>query len=65
MHQNLNEEEIFNIKQAGFAEPHSISTIGWVLVGLGWVLVGVGVGFWLGLGLGWGKHLGPDKKVEY
>ena len=32
-------------KQAGFAEPHSSSTIGWVWVwlGLGWVGVGGGV----------------------
>ena len=37
------------IKQAGFAEPHSISTIGWVLVGLGWVGLG-----WVLVGLGWG-----------
>ena len=40
-------------KQAVFAEPHSSSTIGWVVVGLGlWLGWGqVGVGF--GLGLGW------------
>ena len=35
-------------KQAGFPEPHSISTIGWV---------------WVGFGLSWGKDLGPDEKV--
>ena len=37
-------------KQAGFAEPHSSSTIGWIGVGewLGWGWVVVGVGLWLG-----------------
>ena len=29
------------VEQAGFAEPHSSSTIGWVGVGLGWGWVGV------------------------
>ena len=33
-------------KQAGFAEPHSSSTIGWVAVGL--VLGWVREGFWFG-----------------
>ena len=28
-------------KQAGFAEPHSILTIGWAGVGFGWVWVGL------------------------
>ena len=45
------------VKQAGFVEPHSISTIGWVMVGdgLGWVWLVVGWG-WVGDGLGlcWG-----------
>ena len=40
-------------KQAGFAEPHSSSTIGWVWVGVG-----------LGLGWGFDKNLGPDKKFN-
>ena len=43
--------------QAGFLEPHSSSTLGWVVVGvgldLGWGSFGVGVG------LGLCKHLGP------
>ena len=43
-------------KQAGFAEPHSSSTIGWVVVGLGlwscWGRSGVGLGLGLRLGLG-------------
>ena len=35
-------------EQAGFAEPHSILTIGWAGVGFGWVWVGVAVGLGLG-----------------
>ena len=39
-------------KQAGFVEPHSISTIDWVGVGLGWVVVGLWLGSgWIGVGL--------------
>ena len=41
-----------NQKQAGFAEPHSISTMGWVGLGLwlGWVGVGLGLGRdWFGV----------------
>ena len=41
-------------QQAGFAEPHSISTIGWCSVGL---RLGLGLGWgWdgVGMGLGWG-----------
>ena len=65
----------FVIEQAGFVEPHSSSTIGWVGFGVGWgwvvVVVGLWLGLWLGLcwswvvvwfGLGLGKHLGPDKR---
>ena len=37
----------FEFKQAGFAEPHSILTIGWVKVGVGLGLVEVGVGLGL------------------
>ena len=33
-------KDVILTKQAGFAEPHSILTIGWVRVGLGWVVVG-------------------------
>ena len=53
------------MKQAGFAEPHSSSTIGWVVVGLGLRLgwgrgqFGVGLGLGLGLGWGWKENLGP------
>ena len=42
-------------KQAGFAEPHSSSTIGWVWVGLslGWGCLGVGLEFVSDFG--WGQ----------
>ena len=50
------------IKQAGFAEPHSILTICWVRVGL-WLCLGC-VGIVLEFGLGLVKHLGPDKKLK-
>ena len=48
-------------KQAGFAEPHSSLTIGWVGVGLGWSWVGTGLGMgwdWVGVGLGMGLGWG-------
>ena len=39
-----------NIEQAGFAEPHSSLTIGWVGVGLGRSWAGDGVGLGLKFG---------------
>ena len=56
--------------QAGFAEPHSSLTIGWVGVGLelGWGWDWVGVGLVMGLGWRWvgvgsGMGLGPEKSL--
>ena len=59
-----------NIKQAGFAEPHSSSTIswtigwdwGWVGVGMGWGWVGVRLG--VGLGCGW-VGVGPRSRQRF
>ena len=51
----MSSSNFLQIKQAGFAEPHSSLTISWV-----GIHNGVGVLFGFGLGCGWvGLGLGP------